>query len=460
MKKNKFSLILLLLIGMIAFSCSDELDIDPVLNDVIQPDFNDVSDIESVLFGVYSGFKAESQYTGFALALGDWPADDLKIAQQNTGQGAIIHEWDYVNSTQNTTDAWAGAYTIVRRANFVIEGVDAYEGEDTQEAQSLKAEAQILKALSLLHLHKLFGEKFVDGSELSVPYVNGATDITKQLGRSTTNELLDNVITDINEAIPNLMDSADPNRVTHSLAYGLLARAAMFRNRWDDVVTNCTLSIDSSDVQISSINNFGDMWGESDQDGEAIFKLALNPDDIQVSDPYWTDGVGPRFDATADLLNLYADNDVRLQSYFVDDEDDGFIIGKYYGPSTQRGFHEPFVMRLSELYLSRAEAHYELGNEADALNDLNMIRENRVPDFVSGNETGDALRDAIRNERRKEFAFEGFRFFDLKRWGQDVVRTDCTADECLLPAGDFRFVYPIPQAEMFANQNMVQNTGY
>jgi len=461
MKKiNKYSLILTILTGMFVFSCSDQLNIDPISNDIIQPDFTDIGDIESALGGVYSGFKAGSQYTGRAISLGDWPADDLTIAQLNTGQGAIIHEWDYVESDDNVEGAWVGAYAIVRRANFVIEGVQEFDGAETTLANQFLAEAQVLKSLSLIHLHKVFGERYQDGNELSVPYVNEANNITQELPRLSANSLLDSIINDVTESIPNLSDDFNPNRVTKSLAFGILARAAMFRNDWSSVVLNSTQAIDASGVSLSNTSDFGLMWGENDEDIEAIFKIALDPDDNTLSDAYWTDGVGPRFDPSNDLLTLYESDDVRLESYFVTDPTDGFIIGKYYGPATQRGFHEPFVMRMAEFYLMRAEANFELGNESDALSDLNFLRTNRSDSFVDGSESGDDLREAIRTERRKEFAYEGFRFYDLKRWGLEVNRRDCTADECTLSANNFRFTYPIPRAELFANENMVQNLGY
>ncbi len=70
---------------------------------------------------------------------------------------------------------------------------------------------------------------------------------------------------------------------------------------------------------------------------------------------------------------------------------------------------------------------------------------------------------AVIDERFKELAFEGHRFWDLKRRGLPIERDASDAPSTngrVLPANNFRFVLPIPQPEMQANPKMVQNPGY
>ena len=84
-------------------------------------------------------------------------------------------------------------------------------------------------------------------------------------------------------------------------------------------------------------------------------------------------------------------------------------------------------------------------------------------DFVSFASQQDAI-TKILDERRRELAFEGHRFFDLKRFNLGINRLD--SDVLLntfaqtLDAGDYRFTLPIPQAAIFANENLVQNPQY
>lgn len=77
--------------------------------------------------------------------------------------------------------------------------------------------------------------------------------------------------------------------------------------------------------------------------------------------------------------------------------------------------------RLAEFYLNYAEIMYELGNEEQAREYVNKVRARQSVNMPPVTVSGEKLRDKIRNERRVELAFEGHRFFDVRRW--------CIADE-------------------------------
>ena len=101
------------------------------------------------------------------------------------------------------------------------------------------------------------------------------------------------------------------------------------------------------------------------------------------------------------------------------------------------------------------------GDEVNALLYLNYIRERRNATPIVA--TGDALFEAIIEERRLELAFEGDRYFDLQRLMRDVVRSaNYPSAAQLIPYSDFRRILPIPQAELDANPNIreQQNPGY
>jgi hypothetical protein len=94
------------------------------------------------------------------------------------------------------------------------------------------------------------------------------------------------------------------------------------------------------------------------------------------------------------------------------------------------------------------------GNDAGALTDLNIIR-TRAGLTARTGLTGAALMTEILKQRRLELAFEGHRWFDLKRRGADVVKTPST-----IAFSDFRILANIPVREIQVNPNLVQNTGY
>ena len=116
------------------------------------------------------------------------------------------------------------------------------------------------------------------------------------------------------------------------------------------------------------------------------------------------------------------------------------------------------------MYLIRAEANAELNNLVAATNDLNTLRAARINGYTNVTlATKDAAITAIMEERFKELPYEGHRFWDLKRRNLPVNRltNDApNANSTTLAAGSFRFLLPIPNAEIQANPLIQQNPGY
>ena len=117
------------------------------------------------------------------------------------------------------------------------------------------------------------------------------------------------------------------------------------------------------------------------------------------------------------------------------------------------------VLRLSEMYLIAAEASYP-SSSADALKYVNEVTSRRGAPAIAT--SGAALLEDIILERRKELAFEGHRYIDLKRLGADAGvpgtdrdATDGANSNAISPLnillGDYRFTLPIPQAEININ---------
>lgn len=139
-------------------------------------------------------------------------------------------------------------------------------------------------------------------------------------------------------------------------------------------------------------------------------------------------------------------------------------------------------LRMAELYLNKAEALYHTGDEEGAREALKPIRERAGMPAVTA--TGADLLEAIKNERRIEFAFEEHRYFDVRRWKEapkyfgstvhaitikkypdgkktyevDKLRSDVGGGD--RKWDDKMYWLPIPKSEMDKNPNLVQNPGY
>lgn len=140
---------------------------------------------------------------------------------------------------------------------------------------------------------------------------------------------------------------------------------------------------------------------------------------------------------------------------------DFLVISKYPGTTANGNLvNDIKICRISEMYFIKAEAQIHAGLLADAANTLKAIRDKRysrsqpAPSYANAQE---AWKDVLK-ERRIEFAFEGYRFIDLKRLGllanEGIVRDnrDCEINgACSLPVTDYRFTLPIPISEITAN---------
>jgi hypothetical protein len=201
---------------------------------------------------------------------------------------------------------------------------------------------------------------------------------------------------------------------------------------------------------------------------EAIFELINTdtdgPGGNSLGAMYRASGYGDYLPAK-DVLDLIDAADIRWGLYVGDANLVGaygdFRVNKW--PTTTNTDNIP-IIRLSEVYLNRAEAKAKLGQDAAAQADLNLIRQRgfaAAPDVTA---TGQALIDEILIERRIELANEGHSVHDLMRYGQDIDRQDYTGDVAYMAYPCNFCILPIPQVETDLNDpeapHMVQNLGY
>jgi starch-binding outer membrane protein, SusD/RagB family len=131
------------------------------------------------------------------------------------------------------------------------------------------------------------------------------------------------------------------------------------------------------------------------------------------------------------------------------------------GPSSSIG--DVPLMRAAEMYLIEAEALARLGQDAEAQDVLFTLVKNRNAAYVKSTNTGQALIDEILFNRRIELWGEGFRFTDLKRLNQPLIRTGIpnqnpTISQVMeIPAGDKQWVWLFHQDEINTNPNLEQN---
>jgi hypothetical protein len=192
----------------------------------------------------------------------------------------------------------------------------------------------------------------------------------------------------------------------------------------------------------------------------SIFELAFSTSDnlgINGLQNIYRGAMYGDIEVLDNLLTVFDEKDVRKSPAMIGYET---VSGKKrlrnLGKYPTADFSDNVVLfRVEEQFLILAEAKIELG-EADALVILNKVPAKRGATLYDA-----ATKENILKERRRELCFEGFRFDDLARTGNDIPMVDPIKQTHGGPKyGSYNYAFPIPRVELNANKNMVQNKGY
>ncbi|MEO9872622.1 RagB/SusD family nutrient uptake outer membrane protein [Ekhidna sp.] len=464
-----YKYIYVVLLSFLVLSCDKNLDIVP--QDVLDAEIaiTSIEDVEKVLLGAYATLRRDGLYQESMFFLPDLLADNLRIGQTNGGSFRTEANWQY--SSGDDIDVWDEAYTLIFRSNSVIENANRFE--DSQIKNRIKGQAYALRALAHFDLLRYYGEEYGRNSERrGVPVVTSFSATPP--ARETISEVYDQIFDDLFEALVLLGDidkeiqEDGPHLMDLRAVNALLARVSLYAEQWQDAADYASEVISSG--TLSNPTEYASMWSD-DADGEVIFSVRFaTADEGRLGNSLLDNGRVSSFTLTVDAAELYDQvNDVRYNSFVLlnpgsNPGDDVYLPNKYPGRGGQSGLNNAKILRLSEMYLIRAEANANIvGQDAAAVADLNELRRSRITGYVDEDLTGEALDEAIQLERRKELMVEGHRWFDLRRINGSVERgADCRGltVNCVLLSGDHRFVFPIPQDEILANPNMRQSDGY
>lgn len=482
MKKIKITLIYFAVAAFL-FSCSDEfLDIDPQMNLSTDMAIGNVADATVALTGVYDGLQStETYYARDFVVAADISGDDVKVSPQNSGRFLTEYNLSWTAAGGVHGGFWNRAYNTINRTNNIlsrIDGLEAIGPNQIAEKDHIQGEALALRALVHFDLVRVFAKPYSwDPNALGVPYMSAS--VISLPARDPLSFVYDRIIEDLLDAIDYLtmpegvtIRPRGPEAFTLRGAQALLARVYLYKGDWANARAMAETVINSNKYSLVSNANYIQSWGQ-DFSTESIFSIAMiHPNDYSATNAlgyiYVRAGYGD-LHPTNEIINLLENaggtapgDDVRFDAFIKMESNDVQYINKFPGRGGVNGLDNTPVIRLSEMYLIAAEAAANIGGQdAAAQGFLNAIVKRGNPNAADITLTGDALKERIALEKRIEFAFEGHRFFDIKRRSENLSRgADCTADVCFLEHGSNRLILPIPRREIEANPNMVQNPGY
>ncbi|WP_053405953.1 RagB/SusD family nutrient uptake outer membrane protein [Persicobacter sp. CCB-QB2] len=457
MKYKILTLALVVLLG----ACSDKLDLKPTDTIETSRAYQSFDDLEAGLAGAYSSASGTS-----AISTSSYQTDMTKMATGGRNIGVTQYNWNYnaLGTGVEFTFGWATNYIAINGINLLLAGVESIvpSEEEMERHKQIKGEAIALRAYLHFELFRNYAESYTDGGKLVAPYMTESVISSPE--RLTVSAFVSQLEADIEEAKSLLAgyDPATPIYVSTSFLQALELKLALYQEDYTKVIAIADTLLGMYDI--ADIMEIGEVFDRAiNSEAGVIFKFAI-PDNGGRIGAIWQDSNGTvNFEVTQDFINKFSTDYVDVRQDINISEYDGLnVVGKYLGTDAAVGASDFFVFRAEEILLSRAEAYYYSGDEAKALADLNTLRTARLESYVAGSESGANLLQAIKTERAIELAFEGHRWFDIRRWGDDIIRVDVTAATTpkLLSGGDYRFVMPIPNHELLANTSMVQNPGY
>lgn len=468
--------IVLAVVIFTGFACQESfLEVNPQQSVADNEAIETIGDYESSITGVYNWLSDSDYYGRYFILVPDVMSDDVK---QNSQANRAKEYAEYVAFEEHfiTQNMWETIYGGIGAANAIInnprpEGIPSSLDD---ELDQFIGEAYALRGLMYFDLVRLYAQHYgftADASHLGVPIVL-ETDTFSEPARNTVAEVYAQVLSDLNEGLSR-MGNSPRNGNTSTLsawsAKALLARVYLHMGDFANARAMANDVIENGPYTLVDNAGYAAAW-TNDYSSESIFEIAMTITDNRGSDAlgrmYIEEGYGDYLPSN-EVYDLIPDGDARQSWFQVDanlaNEFAPFRLVKY--PSIT-GDNNTVVSRLSEMYLIRAEAAAMEGgaaNELVAQNDVTTIRQRGLPTEPAVIATGAALMDEIRQERRIELAYEGHRLWDLMRWQQDMVRTECTStvpEACTVTYPDDRFVLPIPANEQDANPNMQPNPGY
>jgi hypothetical protein len=470
MKTIKISLFSLLLAASVV-GCKKQLDIIPTNIFEESITFKTVTDLEQGVLGIYTAWNGENTMINNAVL-----SDETKLSNENRGQWQFEHKWQYSSGTESFN--FFGFYTMINRANKVLQaaaGVAPFDAAEQTKKDQLIAEATALRAAAHFELLQRFGPVGYDPNGLGITYVNTVLTPNDKPARGTVAQSLVGIEADLATArasslanAPQLTANYGNIRISKAFVAGLQARVALYKRDWAAASTAATDAITLSGKTLATGATFTGIWTDAaatTTEPEVFLRLRRTGTGVGT---LWQDTNGDVFFEPSDKLKQQYNRttDIRFNAYFTINPtaQDTALVNKFFTSSRGPKIVDVKLMRVAEMYLIRAEAKAELNDLAGASADINTLRAARIAGYAPITFTDKATAvSEILNERFKELAFEGFRYFDLKRRGLPVARlgSDVTSSQWQnLPANDFRMVLPIPSSEVRNNPNHTQNPGY
>ncbi len=453
--------VLIILLSLAAISsCGNYLDVQPQGMVLPSTDEEFASLIHTHLRDMEGG--------GDELILGNMKTiSDLEGCADNldanimVGTNLVSYAGEIINQRQwEYRDTWQ----VIRDCNIVIENM---KGRESKTAKSTLSAAYSIKAICYYNLIRLFCEPWEAGqasSQLGLPIVD-RFDIEARPGRADLQTTAEYTLQLFDKSLE--LEPSDPLYIlTEEIVKGYKARLLFWMEDWGACQTLCQDILEHSKTRLTPLAEYEAVINApNERKGEVLLRSHIN--NSSELDWYFTyiKGYISSRPASSSLIRLYGEEpekDVRYRISF-----------------DKKRFNTKVAearLRLSEILLMQAECHYHKGEEEQALQLINKLRDNRIegampltPDQLPALHEEKIKEDAegkpitpllqlILDERRKELYMEGDRWFELKRNGRPEWWI--ITDGMKYTTRKYLYAAPIYKGDVDMNPDIKQNPGY
>lgn len=482
MKKNIYHLALISFLILFGSCSKDFTETQFFQEDRADEGISSVEQLSSILRGAYVNMR-DANYLGCNYrAYAEIRSDEMYYLFKAPSLTEVA---TYTLSAHNIYSApegtWKTIYQVVASANIVINAPDDLpwgEGntpqERTNEIKKLKAQAYTIRALAFFDLLRLYGQKYAGGTlgvVLPTHYDANAHSIRATITQTESQietdfqkalELFGRVADSQGGTIVDLVDLAHKNYISPLAVKALQSRYYLYKGEWQRAAECAQEVILSGMYQPASASELRSSFQKANTPN-SIFELTVGVNGSLFTQSYDflinSQGAGELAVPQQTQL-LYDPSDVRASLIVLEDilgRDMYYLNNKF---SDIQGNSNIKVIRYEEVLLNAIEALLHNGDDDTALTYYNELRGQRGLSGTTSLSLGE-----LKKERVRELLGEGFRYWDLLRWGDTVPQGNI--DGSFSPSNNKTvpnrlFAFPIPQTERMSpnSKGVQQNEGY
>jgi hypothetical protein len=480
-----YFIIICLFIASILPGCKKTLEERPVT--FISPSsfFTNAASYESAVIGVYS--DVPGMYASYPLMLLEMCTDIYGQPSPSAEQALPMYQNAPSPVYYNTINAWGGAYTLIKDANFILDNL-AGAGIDNGKKAQFTAEARFLRGFAYFYLVQLYGDV-----PLRKTTIKSYGDV--QIPRTSQDSIYSFILDDLNYAETNLpADAPQQGRVYKLAATALLAK--VYLTMAGSPLNKTAYYTNARDKALEVINSgkfkllddFSAVFHNTAYTTESIWEKLYVPANggnplhsmscpaaqylpILVPATWFINSFSPGDQRKAwGIEQAYKDPGGNTLAPYFQKFVNNTAIDQGVGPSSSglgplTAYTYPYL-RLAEMYLIAAEGENEVNGPGNAYQYINKIRWRARADKSSPTDVPDLagltqarFRDSVWLERKHELSQEGSTWFDLKRTNTFNNIQAIRGGGLVNPIGAYNSTWLIPYTEFVAN-NIPQNPLY